>query len=77
MLSKNLVVYLFTRYDNEKTLDRFVSNYLSKPSGAAHELLICFKLIIFWVKTRYCFSYSPTKTISGCIFNYSCSNLSF
>ena len=45
MLSKNLVVYLFTRYDNEKTLDRFVSNYLSKPSGAAHELLICFKLI--------------------------------
>ena len=45
MLSKNLVVYLFTRYDNEKTLDRFVSNYLSKPSGAAHKLLICFKLI--------------------------------
>ena len=45
MFSKNLVVYLFTKFDNKKSLYKFVSSYLSKKAGVNHKLLICFKLI--------------------------------
>lgn len=45
MQDKNLVVYLYTKFDNKKSLSNFVNNYLLKPSGADHQLLICFKLI--------------------------------
>jgi len=45
MFSKNLVVYLFTKFDDKKSLYNFVSSYLSKRAGTNHKLLICFKLI--------------------------------
>ena len=45
MLNKNLVVYLFTKFDNKKSLYNFINSYLSKKAGVNHKLLICFKLI--------------------------------
>ena len=33
MLNKNLVVYLFTKFDNKKSLYNFVNSYLSKKAG--------------------------------------------
>ena len=45
MKTKNLVVYLFTKYDDDKSLLNFIRNYTQHPAGKIHKLLICFKLI--------------------------------
>ena len=45
MKNDNLVVYLFTKYDDQKSLIDFANNYVEKSAGNSHKLLICFKLI--------------------------------
>ena len=45
MKTKNLVVYLFTKYDDDTSLLNFIKNYTHHPAGKKHKLLICFKLI--------------------------------
>ena len=45
MAKKNLVLYLFTKYDDEISLLNFIKNYTYWPAGETHKLLICFKLI--------------------------------
>ena len=45
MKTKNLVVYLFTKYDDDTSLLNFIRNYTQHPAGKIHKLLICFKLI--------------------------------
>jgi len=45
MNTKNLVVYLFTKYDDDTSLLNFIKNYTQHPAGKIHKLLICFKLI--------------------------------
>jgi hypothetical protein len=42
---KILVCYLFTKYDDKKSLINFVRNYKFNKSGVRHKLLICFKLL--------------------------------
>ena len=45
MKKKNLVLYLFTKYDDVISLLNFIKNYTQRPAGKKHKLLICFKLI--------------------------------
>ena len=45
MKKKNLVVYLFTIYDDHTSFLNFIKNYTQRPAGEKHKLLICFKLI--------------------------------
>ena len=45
MKKKNLVLYLFTKYDDVTSLLNFIKNYTQRPAGKKHKLLICFKLI--------------------------------
>jgi len=45
MKKKNLVLYLFTKYDDDLSLLNFIKNYAQRPAGKKHKLLICFKLI--------------------------------
>lgn len=40
-----LVSYLFTKFDDEKSLINFKTNYLKNEADYPHELLICFKLL--------------------------------
>ena len=44
-INKILVCYLFTKFDNKKTLINFIGNYKKHKSGVKHDLLICFKLL--------------------------------
>ena len=44
-MPKNLVCYLFTKFDNKKKLFEFIRYYKKYSSGAKHILLICFKLL--------------------------------
>jgi hypothetical protein len=43
--SKILVCYLFTKFDDESSLIKFIDNYKKMLSGLDHDLLICFKLL--------------------------------
>lgn len=43
--SKILVCYLFTKFDDELSLKKFLYNYTKMVSGIDHDLLICFKLL--------------------------------
>ena len=45
MNKKNLVCFLFTKFDNIYQLINFTKYYKKYSSGASHRLLICFKLI--------------------------------
>ena len=45
MNSKILVCYLFTKFDDELSLKKFLDNYTKITSGLDHDLLICFKLL--------------------------------
>ena len=45
MTKKILICYLFTSYDNKKSLINFINHYRANSSGITHTLLICFKLI--------------------------------
>lgn len=45
MIKNILVCFLFTKYDSEKELINFIKYYKKYKSGAAHKLIICFKLI--------------------------------
>jgi hypothetical protein len=45
MNKKNLVCYLFTKYDDKKSLINFIKNYKLNPAGYRHRLLVCFKLL--------------------------------
>ena len=45
MKKKILVSYLFTKFDEEVSLENFKKNYLKYKSGYNHDLLICFKLL--------------------------------
>ena len=45
MNKKNLVCYLFTKYDDKKSLINFTKNYNLYPAGYIHRLLVCFKLL--------------------------------
>jgi hypothetical protein len=45
MNKKNLVCYLFTKYDDKKSLINFTKNYNLYPAGYRHRLLVCFKLL--------------------------------
>jgi len=45
MNKKILICYLFTFYDNKKSLMNFVKYYKINQSGINHTLLICFKLL--------------------------------
>ena len=40
-----LVCYLITKFDNQKTLENFITHYKKFSSGLKHDLLICFKLL--------------------------------
>jgi len=40
-----LVCYLITKFDNQKTLENFITHYKKFSSGLQHDLLICFKLL--------------------------------
>jgi hypothetical protein len=42
---KFIVCFLLTKFDNEKNLIEFMSNYKRYVSGKDHQLLICFKLL--------------------------------
>ena len=42
---KFIVCFLLTKFDSEKNLVNFISNYKKYESGKDHQLLICFKLI--------------------------------
>ena len=44
-MKKNLVCYLFTKYDNKKSFLEFIRYYRKYSPGAKHSLLICFKLL--------------------------------
>ena len=46
-MSKKLpiVCYLFTGFDNNNSLTKFITNYKKYKSGYKHDLIICFKLI--------------------------------
>jgi len=44
-MTKNLVCYLFTKFDNKKKIFEFIRYYKKYSSGAKHILLICFKLL--------------------------------
>ena len=44
-MSNNLVCYLFTRFDNKKSIFEFIKYYKKYSSGVKHTLLICFKLL--------------------------------
>ena len=45
MKKKILVSYLFTKFDQEESINAFKKNYLKFSSGYNHDLLICFKMI--------------------------------
>ena len=45
MINDPIVFYLFTKYDEEKSLIDFQNNYLNFNSGFNHKLTICYKLI--------------------------------
>ena len=45
MTNKPVICYLFTKYDEEKSLLDFKENYLNFDSGLNHDLIICYKLI--------------------------------
>ena len=45
MKKKILVSYLFTKFDQEESIDAFKKNYLKFSSGYDHDLLICFKML--------------------------------
>ncbi|MDB9807800.1 hypothetical protein OAB83_00580 [Candidatus Pelagibacter sp.] len=45
MNKKVLVCYLFTAFDNQKTLINFIKYYKINSTGVNHKLLICFKLL--------------------------------
>ena len=45
MKKKILVSYLFTKFDEEVSLENFKKNYLKYKSGDNHDLLICLKLL--------------------------------
>ncbi len=42
-MTKILVVYLISAYDDRRNLEKFIENYKKNKSGCAHDLLICFK----------------------------------
>ena len=44
-MKKNLVCYLFTKYDNKRSFLEFIRYYKRYSPGAKHSLLICFKLL--------------------------------
>ena len=46
-MSKKLpiVCYLFTGFDNNNSLTKFITNYKKYKSGYKHDLIVCFKLI--------------------------------
>ena len=41
-MHNNLVCYLFTKFDEDKSLINFKANYLNYKSGYDHDLIICF-----------------------------------
>ena len=45
MKKKILVSYLFTKFDNEESINIFKKNYLRFSAGYDHDLLICFKML--------------------------------
>ena len=45
MKKKILVSYLFTKFDQEESINAFKKNYLKFSSGYDHDLLICFKML--------------------------------
>jgi hypothetical protein len=55
MNKKILVSYLFTSFDNKRTLINFINHYKFYNAGISHTLLICFKLLdkkkIFFFKS--------------------------
>ena len=57
MKKKILVAYLFTRFDQEESINVFKKNYLKFSSGYDHDLLICFKMLdekkIEYIKKNY------------------------
>ena len=44
-MNNNLVCYLFTKFDNKKSILEFIKYYKKYSSGVKHTLLICFKLL--------------------------------
>ena len=42
-MSKLVVVYLISIYDNRDNLKKFINHYLNFDAGSKHELVICFK----------------------------------
>ena len=42
-MSKLVVVYLISAYDNRENLKQFINHYLNFDAGSKHELIICFK----------------------------------
>lgn len=42
-MSKLVVVYLISAYDNRENLKQFINHYLNFDAGSKHELVICFK----------------------------------
>ena len=50
---KFIVCFLLTKFDNEKNLIDFISNYKKYDSGKDHQLLICFKLLDNFTLNKY------------------------
>ena len=44
-MKKVIICYLFTIYDNDKSLINFINHYKLNTAGVEHTLLICFKLL--------------------------------
>ena len=45
MNKMTLVCYLFTKFDNKKSIINFIKHYKLYSAGFSHKLLICFKLL--------------------------------
>ena len=66
--NKILVCYLFTKFDEEDDLKKFIDNYKSFSSGYNHKLIICLKLLNK-DKINYLNNFLDSKNIKFELFN--------